>query len=338
MAQPSVMRRTVLAGAGGSALAFGIIGKAQAAAFVFKLGHDQPVDHPHHRRSVEAADNIAKDSGGRLVVHVFPNSQLGGDTQMLSQLRSGALELLQIGGNILANVVPVAAVSGIPFAFTGYSDFWVAMDGELGTLINAQIAAKGLHPFEKSWDSGFRNVFTSGRAVRSAADMAGLKLRVPEADIQVATFKALGCSPTPVNNNELYTALQTHLVDGAEVPLSNIETARYYEVSKYISLTRHQPTPYFMLANGPAWRRLPSDLQEILTRNLNQSAVTERADIFNGETPLEATLRSQGITILEPDHDSFRDTIRKAGLYVQWRDIYGAKAFDALGETAGKLI
>jgi TRAP-type transport system periplasmic protein len=333
----AVSRRAVLAAGGAGVVALATPRRARAAEFEFKLGHDQPIDHPHNRRSVEAAETITKESGGRLVVNVFPNNQLGGDTQMLSQLRSGALELMQLGGNILANVVPVAAVSGIPFAFSGYADLWTALDGELGAFINAKINAAGLHAFDKAWDGGFRNVFTSARAVHAAADMAGLKLRVPEAAIQVATFRALGCSPTPVNNSELYTALQSKLVDGAEVPLINIETAKYYEVTKYVSLTRHQPTPYFMLANGAAWRGLPPDLQEILARNLNQAALREREDIAKGETALQATLTSQGVTILQPDRASFRDVIRQAKLYEKWRETYGAEAFDTLEKSVGKL-
>jgi TRAP-type transport system periplasmic protein len=167
--------------------------------------------------------------------------------------------------------------------------------------------------------------------------MKGLKLRVPEAPIQLSTFRALGASPTPINNSELYTALQTHLVDGAEQPLVSIESARYYEVTKYIAMTRHQPTPFEMLANGNAWRRLPPDLQEILSRNLNESALRQRADVTNGEIALQAKLKSQGQTIIEPDHQSFQEVIRAAGLFAQWRETYGAEPFALLEKSVGKL-
>jgi TRAP-type transport system periplasmic protein len=332
-----VTRRTMLAGSGAAVASLSFHRTARAADFVFKLGHDQPVDHPQNIRAMEAAANIARESGGRLTVHVFPNSQLGGDTQMLAQIRSGALELVQMGTNILANVVPAAALAALPFAFKGYQDLWSALDGDLGRYIQAKIATTGLHAFDKGWDSGFRNVFTSDHVVRTASDIKGVKLRVPEAPIQVATFKALGASPTPVNNSDLYMALQTRLVDGAEVPLINIETARYYEVTKYLSLTRHQPTPYTMLANAAAWRRLPNDLQEILARNLDQSALQQRNDIASGEAGLEQKLKGQGLTIIEPDHASFRDVVRQAGLFTRWRETYGAEPFDLLEKTVGPL-
>ncbi len=310
---------------------------ARAADFTFKLGHDQPPSHPQNLRAVEAAEKIGKDSGGRLVVQVYPNSQLGGDTQMLAQVRSGALELLMIGDNILANIAPVTSVAQLPFAFAGYKDLWTAMDGALGNHIRTAIRKVGLHVFDKGWDAGFRQVFTSERPVHSVADMKGLKLRVPEAPIQIAVFKAFGSSPTAVNNSELYTSMQTHLVDGAEQPLISIESARLFEVSKYISMTNHQPTPFEMVANGAAWRRLPPDLQEILARNLDAGALLERADIANGEVALTQRLETQGQTFITPDRESFRAVIQKAGLYAKWRDTYGADAFSLLEETVGKL-
>jgi len=331
-------RRTVLAGATGVA-AFGILHwyPADAAEFTFKLGHDGPVAHPQNVRAVQAAKKIGEESGGRLVVQVYPNSQLGSDSQMLAQVRSGALEMMMIGDNILGQVVPAASVASLPFAFDSYPELWTAMDGALGTYIHAQIEKIGLHVFDKGWDLGFRHVVTSNRQVHSTDDMKGLKLRVPEAPIQVSFFKALGASPTPIDISELYTGLQTHLVDGAELPLAIIESAKYYEVTKYISLTAHQPTSFEMLANGAAYQRLPKDLQEILARNLDGMAVLERADVAHGDTALKAQLKTQGETIITPDRASFRAVIQRAGLYAQWRDTYGPEPFALLEKAVGKL-
>lgn len=311
--------------------------RAKAADFTFKFGHDQPATHPQNLRAVEAAEKIGKESGGRLVVQVYPNNQLGGDTQMLAQVRSGALELLMTGDNILANIVPVTSVADLPFAFAGYKDLWAAMDGDLGNHIRNAIRKVGLHVFDKGWDAGFRQVFTSDKPVHTVADMKGLKLRVPQAPIQIAVFKAFGSSPTAVNNSELYTSMQTHLVDGAEQPLVSIENARLFEVSKYISMTYHQPTSFEMLANEAAWRRLPADLQEILARNLDAAALLEREDIATGEAKLAEQLKTQGQTIIQPDRESFRAVIQQAGLYAKWRDTYGAEPFSLLEATVGKL-
>ena len=270
-------------------------------------------------------------------MQAYPNSQLGGDSQMLAQVRSGALELLLLGDNILGQVVPAASIASLPFAFDSYGQLWAAMDGELGNYIHAKIRAIGLQVFDKGWDVGFRDVITSDRQIHSADDMKGLKLRVPEAPIQVSFFKALGASPTPISSNEMYTALQTHLVDGAEQPLSSIEANKYYEVSKDISLTEHQPTTFETLANGAAYQRLPKNLQEILARNLGEMAMLERADIADGEAELQTKLKAQGQTIVTPDRKSFRAVIQRAGLYAQWRDTYGREPFALLEKAVGKL-
>src|ERR1019366_250530 len=106
-------------------------------------------------------------------------------------------------------------------AFSGYKELWRSMDGEFGAYIRAQIAKANLYAFDKGWDAGFRQTYTSTRPIATVDDMKGLKLRVPQAPIQVAFFKALGVTPTPLNSAELYKALQTHLVDGAEQALLN---------------------------------------------------------------------------------------------------------------------
>lgn len=331
-------RRHMLTTAAGVA-AFGILRspEARAAQYVYKVALDQPALHPQTLRTVAAAKKIAEESKGRLVVQVYPNNQLGGDTQALAQLRSGALEFMQIGNNILANVVPVTALADLPFAYSGYGQLWSTLDGPFGDVLRTQIRKAGIHVFDKGWDAGMRDVFTASRPVKSVADMKGLKLRIPEAPIPQAMFEALGAAPTPVNNNELYSAIQTHLVDGAEQPLISIESAKLYEVSKYISLTNHQSTSFQMLGNMGAWQRLPKDLQEIATQNFNAAALLERRDIADGEPALEAKLKTQGQTILRPDRAQFRAVIRKARLYAKWRDTYGKEAFALLEKSVGTL-
>jgi tripartite ATP-independent transporter DctP family solute receptor len=257
---------------------------------------------------------------------------------MFAQLRSGALEMMQASDNILANVALASNIANLPFVFDTYAKLWEAMDGGLGHYIHAQLEKLGLHVFEKGWDGGLRNVFTKGRPVHTPDDMKGLKLRVPEAPIQIAFFKALGASPTPIPVNELYSALQTNLVDGAEQALASLENAKYYEVSKYVTLTKHQATSYEMMANAAAWRRLPADLQEIATRNLNKFALLQRVDIDKGEAALKAKLAAQGMTFITPDRELFRAAIQRAGLYAKWRDTYGAEPFALLEKVVGKLI
>lgn len=326
-------------GATAAAAGAGIIGptRARAASFTYKLGLDQPASHPQTKRIVEAAKAIGEATDGALTVRVYPNNQLGGDTHMLAQLRSGALEFMQIGNNILANVVPQTSLADLPFAYDGYDQLWSTLDGPFGDYLRDAIRKAGLQVFDKGWDAGMRNVFTSDREVKTVADIKGLKLRVPEAPIQQATFKAIGASPTPINNNELYSAIQTHLVDGAEQPLISIESAKLYEVSKYISMTQHQSTSFQMLGNGAAWKRLPKDIQDVVSKHFDDAAMAERKDIADGETALKKELKGQGQTISTPDREGFRTLVKKAGLYAKWRDTYGKDGFALLEKSVGNL-
>jgi tripartite ATP-independent transporter DctP family solute receptor len=335
----SLTRRQLLARAAGAGAFTVLRFPASAAEFTYKLGHNNANHHPQHLRLVEAAKNIAEDSGGRLMVEIFPNSQLGSDPQMLAQVRSGALELVHMGDIIVGNLVPVASLAALPFAFPDAASLWGAMDGELGRHIHAEIEKKlGLHVFDKGWDGGMRHLFTTQKPVRAAADLKGMKLRIPSGALAASLFKALGASPTPVPSGEVYTALQTRLVDGADGPLVTIEHAKYYETSKFISLTGHMHTPFEMLANGAAWQRLPKNLQDILARRLDEAALLERADIASGDGTLQAQLQKHGQTFVEPDKASFRQMLRDAGVYGQWRDAYGgAEPFSLLEKAVGKL-
>ena len=116
---------------------------AQAAEFEYKMGHSSPAGHPFHKRLLEVSDRIAKETAGRMTLTIFPASQLGGDNDLLSQARSGAVDFVQPAGLILASILPVAAVNGMGFAFKDYTQVWAAIDGDLGDYIRAQIATKG---------------------------------------------------------------------------------------------------------------------------------------------------------------------------------------------------
>src|SRR3984885_5885538 len=145
---------------------------AKAAEYTWKLAHTAPQTFPLHIRVAEAAAAIGKESKGRMELHVFPDSQLGGDNDILSQARSGAIEFCQPTGQILSSILPVAAINAMGFVFADYSQVWPAMDGDLGRLVRGQITAKaGLVPMERIWDLGFRQTTTSNHPVRTAADL-----------------------------------------------------------------------------------------------------------------------------------------------------------------------
>src|SRR5215470_9841739 len=269
--------------------------RSEAAEFVYKYGNQVPSSHPMTVFAQQAADRIKVESNGRLEIQLFPNNQLGGDTDMLSQLRSGALEFFTISPVVLSNLVSVTSISGIGFAFRDYEFAWQAMDGELGAYVRAEIAKFGLTAMERIWDSGYRQVTTSTRPINTADDLKGLKIRVPVTPLWSSMFKALGAAPASINFSEVYTSLQTKVVDGQETPLVSIQAAKLYEVQKFCSLTNHVWDGYWLVANGKSWERLPNDLREIAQRNFDRAAEEQRLENQRLNNSLQGDLEKNGL-------------------------------------------
>ena len=141
---------------------------------------------------------IAAETQGAVAIELFPNNQLGGDPSMLSQIRSGALELATFPGTVVSTLVPVMALPGIGFAYSGYDKVWASMDGELGDFLRAQLVKAQLHPFDTVWDNGFRQITTSTKPILTPADLQRFKIRVPVVPLWVAMFKALQAAPISI--------------------------------------------------------------------------------------------------------------------------------------------
>ena len=332
-----ISRRTFV-GAGAASIGMAVLPRrASAADFTYKYANNTPADHPMNVRAREAAARVKEESKGRIEIQVFPNNQLGGDTDMLAQVRSGGIEFFTLSGLILATLVPVASINGIGFAFRDYDHVWAAMDGDLGAFVRAAIAKANLHAFDKIWDNGYRQITSSTHPITTPEDLKGFKIRVPVSPLWTSMFRAFGAAPTSINFNEVYTALQTKVVEGQENPISLIQIAKLYEVQKYCSLTSHMWDGFWMLANKRAWEVLPKDLQEIVARNWNLAATAERADIAKLNASLQGDLEQKGLAFNKPDPDAFRTALKQAGFYNEWREKYGPEAWAVLEKYAGSL-
>jgi tripartite ATP-independent transporter DctP family solute receptor len=330
-------RRQVLAGAAALPL-FSIASRpANAAEFTYKFATGQDPSHPVNKRAQEAIDRIRNATGGRLDIKLFPANQLGSDTDLLSQIRNGGVEFFNQASVVLSTLVPAAGIINTGFAFHDYNEVWKAMDGPLGAYVRAQIEKVGLLTMSKAWDNGFRQVTTSTKPVKTPDDLKGMKLRVPAAPMLSSLFTALGASPTPINFNEVYSALQTKLVEGEENPLAIISSARLYEVQKYCSLTNHVWDAYWILGNRKAVERLPKDVQEIVRRELEKAATDERADIAALNVSLRTDLGAKGVQMIEPDKKSFKDALAKANFYKDLRAKFGEEAWKLLQDSVGTL-
>ena len=313
------------------------IANAQTAEFQMKWASNIPVTHPTNVRVKEALDLIRKDTNGKVDIQLFPNNQLGGDTDMLSQVRSGAIDFFPLSGLILQTLVPVAGINGVAFAFKDYATVWAAMDGDLGAHVRAAITKANLYVFDKPLDNGYRDITSSTRPIVIPDDLKGFKIRVPVSPLWTSLFKAFGASPTSINFAEVYSALQTKVVEGQENPLAIIEIAKLYEVQKYCSMTNHMWDGQWILSNTKKWAALPPDIQAIITKHITEKVVAQRDDLRRLNNNVEVTLKAKGMTFNTPDVEPFRATLSKAGFYKEWKGKFGDEAWGKLEKYAGKL-
>jgi len=333
----TISRRRLLR-TGTAAAAVGILTRrGDAAEFSWRYANNNVVQHPMNVRLREAVERIREQSSGRMDIQIFPNSQLGGDTDMLSQLRTGAIQLFNLSGLILSVFVPLASINGLGFAFKDYDQVWSAMDGKLGELIRAAVAKSGLYAFAAMWDNGYRQVTSSTHPISAPEDLRGFKIRVPVSPLWTSMFKAFGASPASININEAYSAMQTRIVEGQENPLALIDLYKFYEVQKFVSLTNHMWDGFWTLANGRVWAALPKDLQDIVERNLNAAAKLERADVAALNASLQGALAQKGMAFNATDAEKFRAALRTAGFYAEWKQKYGAEAWAVLESQVGAL-
>lgn len=322
-----------------SAAAFATIGvvraPAKAAQFSYKYASNLSIDHPLNVRMIELWNAVKHETNGALDVQVYPNNQLGGDTAVLGQLRSGAVQFFTLDGGILQSVVPVAAIQGVGFAFKNSADAFTAFDGALGAYVRQEIAAKGLYAFPKMWENGMRQITTSTHPIRNASDLDGVKIRTPAGKLWVDLFKSLGAAPTPINFSEVYTALQNHTVDGQENPFAVIDSARLYEVQKYLSVTNHMWSAFWLLGNPDAWKALPPAVQSTVERNAAKYALLQRTDTALRNASLGEKLARRGLTVNIAETASFR--ARLGDFYKRWKDEFGETAWGLLESHSGKL-
>lgn len=340
----SLDRRSFLCASAGSAAALGagiVLGApavlAQGAPLKLKFGHDLPATHSVHVRLMEAVEAITAETSGKLAISLFPNNQLGSDTDMMSQLRSGALELATMPGTVLSTLIPATSLTGLGFVFTSYDKVWPAMDGDVGNYIRRNIEKTNLVPFQAVWDNGFRQTTSATRPIKTPDDLKNFKIRVPVVPLWVSMFSALGAAPTSIPLSEAYSALQTKIADGQENPLALIEAAKFYEVQKFCSLTNHAWDGFWLLASGRVWRTVPAELQQVMAKHFNAAALKQREDSLKANAELQKSLEAKGLAFNTTDSNEFRQALNKTTFYKDWKAKFGDEAWSLLEKSVGTV-
>jgi tripartite ATP-independent transporter DctP family solute receptor len=251
--------------------------------------------------------NYVESHSDTLAVEIHGSSELGSDADVIQALQLGSGATMYIGGTATFNTfIAKVGVLDLPFLWSDYAHVGRALDGDVGAALEADFEQAGFKVLGYGYSWGYRNVVTKGVAVNVPADLAGLKLRTIQSPIYVAAINAMGADATPMSFNEVYTALQTGVLDGFEHAASMVYSAKLYEVSDHLALTRHLFGPTVMTYSLAEWNKLSPEQQTVVQDGADFALTVARAMAPGREQEALQKLVAEGMTITEVDTTDFK--------------------------------
>jgi tripartite ATP-independent transporter DctP family solute receptor len=263
-----------------------------------KFAFQNQSEHPQAMGAKKFADLVAQKSGNKISVKLFPGGTLGGDLQTVSALQGGTVEMTVLNAGILASHVKEFAAFDLPFLFTDGRQADAVTDGPFGKGLFDKLADKGLVGLGY-WELGFRNLTNSKRPIAKLEDIAGLKIRVIQSPIYVDLFNTLGANATPMPFPELYSALEQKAVDGQENPEATIRSSKFYEVQKYLTLSRHIYNPQAVLVSRKLWDALSAAEKKIFTDAAAEATAYQREVSRSQAAAALEDLKKAGMVVTE---------------------------------------
>ena len=293
-----------------------------------------------HPFLVDLWDEVGEATGGRVAATVTAKNEglPGSHLDIVDLLIAGEIECYVLMGGILGGRVPALEIQGLPFAFKDHAQVHQVLDGPLGSYLQQELKAKGIHALPYGLlENGFRHISTTDKAIATADDLERLRIRIPEGKMFADAFQSLGAAPVEVNVLKLYDALKNREIDAQENPLSITEALKLHEVTRHVSLTAHMWSGFNMMVSLKFWQTLPEDVRGIIEQVARKHVARQRAHTDALNRSLENKISSWGMIATPVDRDSFRQRLRDTGFYGRWRDITGAKAWQLLENSIGKI-
>ncbi len=303
------------------------------AETVLQLGTTVNEQNSFQVAAEKFAELVAERTNGEYKIEIYPNGTLGGESEMLDSMSMGMLDMGIITSGPFVNFSEDMGVLDMPFLFASNEEAYKIIDGEIGKELLATLEDAGLKGLAYA-ERGFRNVTNSVRPVTSAADLAGLKLRVMENEVYTATFKALGVNAVPMAWSEALTAMQQGTIEGEENPINVIYSYGLWDYGqKYVTLDRHSYSTAIITMSLDKFNELDEATQQIFVEAAQEAAEYERAWVADQEADQLETIKSNGVEVVEePDVDSFREAVQPVyEAYPQYAD-YIARINAALAE------
>jgi tripartite ATP-independent transporter DctP family solute receptor len=288
--------------AGLALFALGIAGTA-AAQTEIKLGH---VGEPGSLLGA-AADEFARRAnpklGGKYKVVVYGSSQLGGDKEMMQKLKLGTIDMVE-PSTIMSSEADIFGVFEMPYLVKSREHMKKIEKELFWSKIEPDAEKKGIKVLAV-WENGFRHITNNKHPIVTPADLKGIKLRVPEGKWRVKMFQAYGANPSPMKFSEVFTALQTGVMDGQENPFAQIASAKFYEVQKYLSLTGHVYTPSYLVVGTKKWAGYPADVRKVLDETAKDTQAYVYGKAAGDDEDLLVKMKAAGIKVNDANKDAF---------------------------------
>ncbi len=293
--------------AGLAGLAIASVAHAQT---IYKINIAIPQNSPYGVAVDTMAKEVEQRTAGRYKLQPFYASALGNEREATEAVQLGTLDLTMTSTGPIPNFVPETAILDIPFLFRDYAHARAVLDGPIGQDLLTKFDSKGFKALV--WgENGFRHMTNSKHAVNSPADLKGLKMRTMENPVHIQAYKGFGIIPTPMAISEVFTALQQGTVDGQENPISVIQSWKFDQVQKYLTLTGHVYSPAVIIMNKGLWDKLPAADKTAFTDAAKVAVVANRARIDEDERTGVAFLRSKGMMVVENvDRTTYQDALK----------------------------
>lgn len=273
---------------------------AGGQTFTIKIGHSDTTTNLINVSLENFAKYVEEQSGGAVKVDIYAAEQLGSNAEMAEMLEMGSLDAMMMPQGQEASFAPKINTLGLPFLFPDYESVYKVLDSEIGDELVADLESHNMIQLAY-WENGLRQTTNSKKALNSAADFKGLKIRTPEDAMTMAIFNALGASPSPLAFSELYLALQQGTFDGQENPISNIYANNFQDVQKYLAMTNHKYECKNMIFSLTSWNKYPEDVQNLLKEAAKTYGDEHRKAIVDSQDTMLKELEEAGMEVTYPD-------------------------------------
>ncbi len=320
-------RWTTVLSAAGLCLSLTLPSAAQSQT-VLKFGHTNPENHEFGHAAQVFKKTLEANTDGRYRIDLFPNSQLGGEREMVESVQLGTLDMVLSTTGPLSNFVPEVGTTDIPFLFRDAVHARQVFDGEIGQDLIDKFRARGLYALAWS-DQGFRHLSNNERAVHLPDDMKGLKVRTMENPVHIEAFKTLGVLASPLSWPEVVPALQQGVVDGAEIPVTAMQSLKWWQMQRYVTLTSHVFSSTLIIMSPKVHRALSPEDQQAFLQAAREASAAQRRYVDERQADALAQLKAEGMEIVETiDTAAFQKALEPA--YDTFARKYGRDKIDAI--------